>query len=90
MGYGVKFDADHDGISAMLGSMEVASVLRDYAEDVRAVAEGLSESGLAKYNVTAYADEGRAVAVVGTTDRISRCSNAKHNSLLKGVESCGS
>lgn len=84
----VKFKANHAGIAQMLSSAPVARMTDGYGEKVKDFAESLSDSGEAKYRKKTYLDSGRAVTLVGTTDRISRCSNAKHgNSLLKGLKS---
>jgi hypothetical protein len=88
MGAQVRFVANHAGISSMLKSAPVAGVLRERGLAAKEAAESLSESGEARYRLVEYDDRDRAVCLVGTTDRVSRCSNAKHNSLLKGLMSC--
>jgi hypothetical protein len=82
----VKFKANRSGIAQMLSSSPVCAITDSYGDEVKETAESLSESGLAKFRKTTYADAGRAVTVVGTTDAVSIKSNAKHNSLLKGLK----
>lgn len=81
----IRFKANRAGISQMLKSQGVQGILREKADGVKSFAEGLSESGLAEYNSKVGVGKTRAIGLVGTTDRISRDSNAKHNSLEKAV-----
>lgn len=87
MGYSVKFKKNSAGISEVLKSVAVQDIVDGYGGRVKDFAESLSESGEAKFRKTTYFDRDRAVTVVGTTDIVSRKSNAKHgNSLLKGLK----
>lgn len=82
----IRFKANRAGIEQMLKSPGVQGMLRGKADAVKAYAEGLSESGHAvDYRVKVRAGKTRAEALVGTGDKISRYSNAKHNSLEKAV-----
>lgn len=82
-----KFVKDSAGIESLLKSGGVRAICDQYGTKVKDFAEGLSDSGKAKYRVIDYNDSNRAVTLVGTTDIISRESNAKHgNALLRGLK----
>lgn len=81
----VKFVPNKAGFEQLLNDPAVQAMVSSKTNAVKAYAEGLSESGKAKYNAKVSKIGDRVTGLVGTTDAISRYSNAKHNSLAKGI-----
>lgn len=77
------FRASESGIREVLSCGAVRGLVSSAAESAVGIAEGLSESGRAKYRAKVGVRGDRVRALVGTTDVVSRRSNARHNSLEK-------
>lgn len=64
----------------------VRADLINRAKRIRDAAQGMSESGNAKYGVATWDGEVSAHAVVYTANLAAKRSNAKHNSLIRSIE----
>ena len=82
MASGVRVKINSRAARALLNGPEVQGELLARAEKVKASAESM---GSGEYVADVRPGKNRAHAIVRTTDIESRRSNAKHNSLVKGL-----
>lgn len=87
MARGVRVKINSRAARALLNGPEVQGDLLARAEKVKAKAESI---GSGEYVADVQPGKNRAHAIVRTTDLISMKSNAKHNSLLKGLNAARS
>jgi hypothetical protein len=84
----VRFVKNETGIRQVLTSPAMAELVRGHTVRAAEIAEGLSVSGKARYRTSVSQQHDRIVGLVGTTDIVSRQSNAKHHSLEKARHGC--
>lgn len=82
VGTRARFVRNSAGVREVLSTMARAPV-EAATQSAKSIAEGLSESGRARYRADVGVFGDRCVGLVGTTDYDSCVSNAKHNSLEK-------
>ena len=82
MARGVRVKINSRAARALLNGPEIQGELLAYAEKVKASAESM---GGGEYVADVRPGKNRAHAIARTTDIESRRSNAKHNSLMKGL-----
>lgn len=80
----MKVVMSKSGARDVMNSQAVMDDLLSRAETIKATADGM---GSGKYVADVRKGQNRAHAMVKTTDAISCASNAKHNTLLKSLDS---
>lgn len=81
----IRVEINPAGARAVMNSQGVQNELLRRAMNIADAAESVSGSGVT-YAADVQPGRNRAHALVKTTDRHSRASNAKHNSLLKALD----
>lgn len=81
----IKVTINHAGARAVMNSQGVQNELLRRAMNIANAAEAMSGEGV-HYAADVQPGKNRAHALVKTTDRHSRASNAKHNTLLKSLD----
>lgn len=80
------FKVSRSAARALMKQPAVKSDLASRAQRIKNAAEGMSESGNAKYMVSTYDSAVSSHAVVYTANLAAKRSNAKHGSLVRSIE----
>lgn len=81
-----EFKPKRGALKQLMNSGEIQGLVMQSANQMRASADSM---GSGRYRVNSGMGSVSFHAFVGTTDFLSRKSNAKHNSLLKSISSGG-
>lgn len=81
-----KFELKRGALREIMQSSGIQGLVTQSANQMKASADSM---GSGRYVVKSGIGKVSAHAIVGTTDIVSKKSNAKHNSLLKSISSGG-